>query len=190
MKSARIVITFKCLRKCAGCCNTYNSIMSHVQTLSDFNIIKEYDVIMITGGEPMLSARSVIEYVRLIRQYNSHCKIYLYTAYHNKSNEDLKWVLEYVDGIQYSLHAEATPSDIDDFHAFQNCISSYPEKSFRLFIDNKVPHTVNVLPRLWKRVEVKAWMTEEELLNLQPNGLPLGENLFIVNGLTIPKPIL
>ncbi len=178
MKIARVIITFKCLRKCAGCCNTYKSIMSVAKLLDDITTLKDYDIVMITGGEPMLMPDRVIDLSKQLRSV-SKCKIYLYTAYHKKL-EDLVSVLHYVDGIQYSLHAEATPYDIDDFHSFQNSISGYINKSFRLFIDNRIIHFVKILPMLWKRVEIKHWLTEEELLNKQTNGLPAGEELFIL----------
>ena len=131
--------------------------------LKKFSDLNGYDKVILTGGEPMLDADRVINIATSIR-FHSHCKIYLYTAYH-KNDWDLERVLQQVDGIHYSLHAEATGVDIFDFECFQQRIQTWADvKSFRLFVDNKIKCAVHVRPNTWQQVEFKPWLSEAELL--------------------------
>jgi len=184
MKQARVVVTFKCPRSCPGCCNTYSSIMASAKTIHNFDGLKDYDVIMLTGGEPMLFPDRTIKMADIIHKKAPNAKIFLYTALH-KSDGDLSRVLQHVDGVQFSLHAEANDKDIEEFHKFQEVAKKHVgSKSFRLYIDSAMPkelqQKVRVNRSVWKRFEVKPWSSEEELLAKQPKGLPSGEDLFVL----------
>ena len=178
-KQARLIITFECERQCPGCCNHYKSIMQHAKK-AELKDLKDYEVVMLTGGEPMLDWKHTLEIAKTLKAQNPQVKVYLYTAHHRFPSV-LKTILEVVDGIQYSIHENASYGDYLDFHDFQHVIQQYPNKSFRLYIDPKGnDKPLAICPNLWKRVEVKAWLTEEQLLALQPNGLPQNEDLFIL----------
>ena len=180
MKKARVIITFDCFRNCQGCCNKYGTIMKNAKSLQNITDLKNYDVVMITGGEPMLYPNKVIDLTKSLKKENPNIKVYLYTANH-KNAWDLEQVLQYVDGIQYSLHSNATGIDMDDFQCFQAQIFTWADvKSFRLYIDQSIKGTVHITPDLWQRIEIKPWLTESQLLAQQPNGLPQEEELFIL----------
>ena len=70
--------------------------------------------------------------------------------------------------------------DINGFQKFQEAIKE-GHGSYRLYIDPRVKHGVSIQPNLWKRVEVKPWLTESELIQIQPNGLPKGEDLILLD---------
>jgi organic radical activating enzyme len=134
-----------------------------------------YDTVCVTGGEPMLDWRrtlSIITHLRFIGVKT----IFLYTALYR---DQIAYILPHVDGVQFSLHAEATFDDLWNFQLFQGLIRKYPGKSYRAFIDNKIGlNDLVIKPNLWHRLEIKPWLTETDLLKLQPNGLPPTEELF------------
>ena len=84
-------------------------------------------------------------------------------------------ILDVVDGAQFSLHAEATSSDIYDFEAFQMLLIRRTG-SYRAYISQEIEHSIAILPAVWTRVKLgkQSWLTEDELLAKQPGGLPVG----------------
>jgi len=156
--------------------------MKHAKPLYDLRSLKDYDVLMLTGGEPMLYPDRIIKIARILRKVAPHAQIFLYTALH-KNDHDLERVLSHVDGVQFSLHKEANEKDIEQFQAFQNVANKWKgSKSFRLYVDKAMPNAekVKIIPSVWKRFEIKPWSTEAELKAQQPGGLPAGEELFIL----------
>ncbi|MEI8339365.1 MAG: 4Fe-4S cluster-binding domain-containing protein [bacterium] len=175
---ARLIITFTCNRACQGCCNSYSSILNRAEYIDDVSEISGFNSICLTGGEPLLNIDSTINILQAVKIKCPNSKVYLYTAFFT---ERVNEILDMVDGIHYTLHAEANLKDIEDFEKFQSLISIRSnEKSFRLYIDSRVKHAVSIKPNIWKRLEIKRWLTEEELLLLQPEGLPPNEKLFIL----------
>ncbi len=181
---ARILITEKCNRDCSGCCNTYSKIMGearYIDRLTDLpTALKE---IMITGGEPMLFPDKTEKIIRELRERYSSSKIYLYSALYRKKLED---IIPLIDGLHYTLHEGATEKDLKLLYGLQELLKingkDWGEKSFRLYIDNKINLSITIIPNLWRQVNMSKWLTEEELLFKQPGGLPKGELLFIYTG--------
>ena len=177
-KTARVIITFQCQRSCRGCCNTYSHIMKHAVCIDNITALCGHDTICITGGEPLLEPDRTLEIIAEIRRQYPQTIVYLYSALYI---ERMAEIIKAVDGIHYTLHEGATEQDIDGFQHFQELISGECcNKSFRLYIDPRVKHSVLVQPHLWRRIEVKPWMSEEDLIAVQPNGLPINETLFIL----------
>lgn len=175
MKNARLIITKRCNRDCPGCCNKYATVMSGCKYIASLSELAYYDVVSVTGGEPMLDWRDTLRKILILR-FCGVKTIYLYTALYRPEIEN---ILPHVDGVQFSLHAEATFDDLWNFQLFQGLIRKYPGKSYRAFIDNKIGlNELVIKPNLWHRLEIKPWLTETDLLNLQPNGLPQNEELF------------
>lgn len=171
---ARLLITKACTRHCPGCCNTYPAIMAQIQTIASLTEITGFAECCITGGEPMLIPERVSAVVAELRARNPESHIYLYTALYRP---EIKNLLPLLDGIHFTLHAGANRVDQRGFAAFQQLLR-YHAGSFRLYIDPRVTRPVVIYPYVWTRVEVKPWLTEEQLLALQPGGLPPGEQLF------------
>jgi len=62
---ARIVMSFKCNRKCKGCCN---QIMDFEHQLAKIEEIKDYEQVFITGGEPMLYPGRLMEVIDILKK--------------------------------------------------------------------------------------------------------------------------
>ena len=174
-RMARLMITLNCPRSCKGCCNDYPRIMGQARRISSLEELRDFPVVMITGGEPMINVDRTTDIIGQVRLVNPEAKIFLYTALYKPEIEQL---LPKVDGIQFSLHEGATPADVDDFQRFQEIIRR-GSGSYRLYVDPRVEYPIYIEPKLWRRVEIKPWLTEDELLRQQPNGLPKNEELLI-----------
>lgn len=181
---ARILITEECHRSCFGCCNTYSHIMENSQYINDFTgLPSNLDEIMITGGEPMLSPIRTERIAKELRNAYPASKIYLYSALYNKN---LGKIIPILDGLHYTLHERANEEDIHSLYRLQELLQvnkeDWKEKSFRLYIDDKVNLPIDIIHNIWSQVNISKWLTEQELLDKQPDGLPEGERLFIYTG--------
>ena len=50
-KTARVIITSKCDRKCPGCCNSKLDYTSLAKVIGGITTLKDYEEVVITGGE-------------------------------------------------------------------------------------------------------------------------------------------
>ena len=171
-KKARVLITRECNRKCPNCCSEYNTVMKGMKEISSIDALKDYDQIMITGGEPMLLPEMVRIYSTGLKRNNPDCTIYLYTALYKSNLYD---IMDIIDGIHYTLHIHSTPTDIANFNSFQEMARLYPDKSIRAYIDPAVQLPVTIYPWIYKRLEVKPWILEGAC------PLPEGEDLFLLS---------
>ena len=57
----------------------------------------------------------------------------------------------------------------------------WPDKSWRLFVDNRVLLPLWLIPRIWTRVEIKAWLPEGQC------PLPPQEDLLILDSPDWPE---
>lgn len=181
---ARILITEICNRNCYGCCNTYSTIMSQAQYINDLTELpQELEEIIITGGEPMLFPKKTQRIVEELRNRYPSSKLYLYSAFYHKN---LKNIIPTLDGLHYTIHQGAKEKDLILLDELQELLQknqeSWNDKSFRLFIDDRVDLPIRIIPNVWTQVRIDKWLTEQELLDKQPNGLPPGEKLYIYTG--------
>ena len=110
-------------------------------------------------------------------------KIYLYSAlYHG----NLQLIIPIIDGLHYTIHKEAKEKDLVLLDRLQKLLqkrrTDWIDKSFRLYVDNRVNLPVRIVPTVWSQVRISKWLTEQELLDRQPGGLPAGESLYIYTG--------
>lgn len=134
-KTARLIVTYHCKRKCPGCCNQQEQTVSRV---SDIKELLKYQEVIITGGEPMLLASEVIYFIEELREVGFQGKIFMYTSWWN-GKEISKSVLKLLNGITFTLHNEANDKDIMELKSLSN--SGYlQDKNFnsRLFIDGRL----------------------------------------------------
>ena len=104
-KKLRLLVTTKCHNKCPMCCNNQFDFDT-LPVVDRWN----YDEIMITGGEPLSSAKKVrylinlITSIKLIQQTQGFpiAKFYVYTSTHH--GHLIKKVLKHIDGIVYTPH--------------------------------------------------------------------------------------
>ena len=139
--------------------------MSNAHHIKDVAEVSNNSLLLITGGEPMLHPELVMEVVRRSRQTNPGAMIYLYSA---QFTPRMDQIVSLVDGVHFTLHAAATEADVEDFQRFQKLVQCYPTKSFRLYVNCDMKLPLVILPYLWRRVEIKPWLTEAEC-QLPPN---------------------
>ena len=170
MKIARVITTLACGRSCEYCCNKYETLTQLRKKIREISEVWDYDQILLTGGEPMLQPKRIIEICQKLRDSRYPGKIYMYSA---KWTTELWDVLEYLDGIHFTLHT-ASQDDVSDFMNFQNMIRCFPEKSFRCYISPSIAAPIRIYPNLWTRLEIKPWIPEGKC------PLPSNEELFIL----------
>ena len=140
-KTARVIVTYRCDRKCENCCNEHIRNAPEVQ----FEDLLEYDEIVITGGEPMLIAMRVFGLVHRLLDRKFRGRIWLYTATFNANSWEHKMLIRYVDGITYTFHADYTNRDISrlkDLTEFLN--SGGLSGSYRLMVDSRVMRDISL----------------------------------------------
>jgi len=172
MKIARVIMTWDCPRNCDMCCNKNLPVEPRPCTLAD---LADYDQVLLTGGEPTLYPEKLLDNIMTLRAQSREQKIYLYTAQFLPA---MHGFVPLLDGIQYSLHHPVTPTELLDFADFQFLIGKYrgTERTFRLYVDNRITESVLVEPHNWSRVGFTPWR--------EPSPLPEGEELFVLEEAT------
>ena len=169
-KTARVIITFDCNRKCEYCVNKYPDIMNQAVIIKDLNQLKGFDEIVITGGEPLLNIRRTriilrdLEYVIVPK-----AKKYLYTAIFSP---DMHMIIDYLDGITYTMHTDYDEDQLA-FDSFEEFIEIHNNKSYRLAISLILKDAFTFYPYLWKEIKIKDWKEEGRC------EIPEHETLFI-----------
>ena len=172
-KIARLIITLDCSRHCDYCVNEYESTTKQMKPITKVKELAKYDEILITGGEPMLRPERTFKIVHGLRIAYPKKKLYLYTALFHPM---LFKILPYLDGMHFTLHKRSSSTDGQNFHYMQDVLSNTwnKKKSFRLYIHPEYPYSLQLWPIVWKRVEMKPWIKEEDMC------LPPNEELLIL----------
>ena len=130
----RLLLWPDCNRSCEGCCNKQWDL----NALPECTNFTGYDEIILTGGEPLLHPRRVIDTVFAIRKQAPCTPIYLYTAW-SKDITTILMVLGFVDGITLTLHRAF---DVPNFRNFDSWFDTHPNfakaKSLRLHVFEEV----------------------------------------------------
>lgn len=63
-KTARVIVTLACNRKCPGCCN---ETIGKVASIGDISVLSDYEEVVITGGEPMLNPDSLLRFIKALK---------------------------------------------------------------------------------------------------------------------------
>jgi hypothetical protein len=152
MKKLRLLLFEECNRKCRGCCNK-SWDLANLPICEDY---RQYDQILLTGGEPLLYPEIVMEAVYDIRE-QTNAPIYLYTA--KTDNLDVFGrVLNIVNGITVTLHT--TSRDIVPFallNAGLRLTNKARDKNMRLNVFHNVLSPKNALP-IWKVKKNIKWI--------------------------------
>ena len=178
---ARLLLFTACDRECSYCCNKSQKMLSELQEIDSVVGLHQYDEMIITGGEPLLDPDLVVAVSRILRHIHPTMKMYLYTA--RCDAQAVQRVLPHVDGIHFTIHANANFADLGRFHELQSRVlngrsgPAWPDHSFRLYIHQNNRHSVMVLPHLWHRLEIKPWVSEDDCRTPSE----MGEDLFILS---------
>ena len=153
-KTARVIVTTTCNRRCPGCCN---ETIGRVASIGDISILSDYEEVVITGGEPMLNPNTLLRFIKALKKQNKKQRIYLYTAC--LTMDDHPVILKHLDGITVTVHAEATDNDIRDLKYMS--YNLYGEDlDMRLFIDKRVYDRYdlsNICMKSWDVVRKLEW---------------------------------
>jgi hypothetical protein len=151
----------ECNRSCEGCCNKdWN--LNGLDVCESF---EGYDMIMLTGGEPMLRPMLVMQICNEIRSCGSTADIILYTAKSRRAI-DLIAMLLCVDGITLTLHEQY---DVDAFVELQSFI-------WKLENPNKYHLRLNVFSNVdITGVNTTCWEVKEGIEWIKDCPLPEGE---------------
>lgn len=134
-RTARVIVTFNCNRKCPGCCNNQRKDYSIINSPES---LFQYKEIVITGGEPLLNPTETLGFINYMREHGYKGKIFMYTSYWSGKNI-AKSVLRELEGITYTIHAEANDSDIMALKNLSNSgFLQDNDFSSRLFIDKRL----------------------------------------------------
>lgn len=115
MTKLRLIVTDKCPKACPGCCNNHKTGKSRkkLKNILSFDDSSAFQInsnkysskardfyeLIITGGEPMMFPKKIIELVSQVSKYSSK---YLYT-----STYDPKWmaiILKVINGVVITIH--------------------------------------------------------------------------------------
>jgi hypothetical protein len=180
MRKARVLITKKCDRDCDGCCNK-SSILDSMKDITDLQILQEYQVIMITGGEPILVPEKLMDLLHWLDEHMEHTTpIYLYSARYDRKIYEK--IMSLINGLHFTLHAEANDEDIADLKALSLFLKGYGRhhQSLRLAIDTRVYSRYDL-----SNIDLSAWSVVRKMTWLKDAPLPAGEEL-----LYMKKPLL
>ena len=122
-KKLRLLLTEKCNRACAGCCNKDWDL----ESLNEVESFAGYEEVLLTGGEPMLDPQLVATVCKDIINENPSARIYLYTA-KSKRAIDLIAMLHWLDGITLTLHESY---DVNGFNLLQDWLKLMPEMAYK-----------------------------------------------------------
>ena len=125
MKKLRLLLFTNCDRSCAGCCNKDWDTLA----LPSVGLLYPYDLVLLTGGEPLLFPQIVREAIQDIRFY-SKAKVIVYTAMTKKIGR-FQDILGRADGMTVTLHEQ---KDVADFERMLEKIppEEFSGKSMRL----------------------------------------------------------
>lgn len=168
MKKIRLIVTLDCDKDCKYCCNKYQRFKDMMQPIT-FEGLQEYDEIIITGGEPLLSKyiQKTLDLIRKIKSEYPEKIIYLYTTKWGISDQFMQ-ILELVDGIHFTLHAPLRHEDKRGFERFNRTLrflkrTGKLKGSYRVYIDPGISEEISFFPQLFVRVESKPWLMEHEV---------------------------
>jgi len=177
VRTARIIVTSECARKCKYCCNDprSNPAMHTVKLLGDLEGMNEYDAFVLTGGEPLASHNTVYWTIsvasRLQAKYPGR-PMYLCTSVWAGGMLAMENNLHRFHGITYTLHYPFTALDRDNMHLVQGSIMRRDPNRLlnnRLVINSSipVPQRPLVYPHVWREIRE---------IDFVPDGnCPLGE---------------
>ena len=156
-KTARVIITFDCNRKCSYCVNNYAYIINQAVVIKDLRQLKGFDEIVITGGEPLLDIGRTRDILKELEyEIVPNAKKYLYTAIFNPS---LHIIIDYLDGITYTMHTDYDEDQLA-FDNVEDFIRIHNNKSYRLAISPTLENAFMFYPFLWKEIKIKDWKEE------------------------------
>lgn len=143
------------------CCNKDWDLTS-LERESDFT---PYEMVILTGGEPMLNPGLVVETVfRIKRQIN--VPVIMYTAKMDDIH-DIHFVLKYLDGVTLTLHEQ---KDVEPFLRLNDILERKRFKGVRLL-------RLNIFRgvKLPENIDLSKWVIKDDIVWIKDCPLPKDE---------------
>ena len=117
--NCRVVLTDKCNLDCSFCCMKEKETYYSFKNQTALWIAKQrYDEIGITGGEPLMELKKLVQFICLLKYFNEEAKVYLYTNGDLLNTETARVLLTTgLDGINWSFHSYPA-SDVKETMTF------------------------------------------------------------------------
>lgn len=168
MKKLRLLVTTKCHNTCKGCCNN-DWDLEKLPICNDFSV---WNMIMITGGEPMLCMPWLEHLLKRIRLENRECKIILYTAIpkgiiHSPYGFTRLIDLCLIDGITATIHVE---KDVAGFEMLER--SFFSVDPFRL---SEMSLRLNIFKGISEIKPIFNWTIKKDIEWIENCPLPEDE---------------
>lgn len=173
-KTARIIATLACGRKCDYCVNYQKGILGQIKLLTNPLELGRYNIVLITGGEPTLWPDRLSKLITVVRRVNPRIKVYLYASDYTDVAA-MSRLLRTVDGMTYTLHPGCSQLDIVKFQAAQDIVrygGLHLSGSFRLRLSDDMPDSLYLTTWVWRRIEL--WRPGSRCV------LPEGETLYLL----------
>ena len=153
--NCRVVLTDWCNLDCEFCCMKETDIHYSFKNQTALWIAQQrYDEIGITGGEPLLELEKLVQFICLIKYFNSDSKVYLYTNGDLLNSETARILLTTgLDGINWSPHSYPslpTKETMTFIHACLIPIRILVEDKFTIY-DNILQYALN------NRMQIRQW---------------------------------
>lgn len=166
-KKLRLLISERCNRSCAGCCNKDWDLKG--LPCAAPKDLSSADEILLTGGEPMLDPDYLLAVIEDMRCYNDKARVYVYTAKVDDALASLN-VLDAADGMTVTLHED------DDVIPFLSFADALAQRAFTKMRSNKSLR-LNVFAGIYldaPRVR-RDWVIKDNIEWIKDGPLPEGE---------------
>lgn len=176
--TARVIVTDKCSRECPYCVNKQRgeSMFWNAHPLTDVQKLLDFEMILITGGEPLLVYDRVISLLIEIRAREEDIPVILYASRNLITYQKWHRLFKFIDGVTWTIHNEKDDlvheRDMQDFIDFQMNARIYKDKSFQLNLAPDLCDVYPLMPEVWSSIKIKKWLDDCPL--------PDNETLFIL----------
>lgn len=156
--NCRVVLTDKCNLTCDFCCMKEKAIYYSFKNQTALWIAAQrYDEIAITGGEPLLELEKLVQFICLIKYFNSDTKVYLYTNGHLLQSETAATLKTAgLDSINWSPHEKPGPYRREQMTFIHACLIPIRIRIQDILMDDKILQYV-----LDNKMQIDQWTTDD-----------------------------
>jgi organic radical activating enzyme len=149
--------------------NKQPGILEQANVIDDVGVLKGYELVLLTGGEPMLYPTQVEMIAHTLHAASPAINVFLYTAILSESP-----AFHWLDGINFTVHSPVKAAHVFALSRLDEWVQDHPEKSCRLMLDPNIDQKLSYTPSVWYEVRMKHWFTDGECR------VPAHEDLFIL----------
>lgn len=162
--NCRVVLTDKCNLDCEFCCMKQTDICNSFKWQTALWIAQQrYDEVAITGGDPLMELKKLVQFICLLKYFNENTKTYLYTNGCLLNTETARVLLTAgLDGINWSPHHHPTTNEKETMTFIHMCLVPIRVLIQNTLLDDDIiDYTYN------NKMPVKVW-TIGDCDNMEP----------------------